>query len=140
MLLMGLAVAANAAAADPAVLQYKVSGDAIATPLAAPGDALRGRDIVAGRDGNCLLCHAIPETGARFMGDIAPPLSGIGARLSAAQLRLRVVDQSRLNPDTVMPSYFKVDGLHRVAPAFRGKPIHNAAQVEDVVAFLQTLK
>ncbi|MFN9488242.1 MAG: sulfur oxidation c-type cytochrome SoxX [Betaproteobacteria bacterium] len=140
MLLMGLAVAANAAAADPAVLQYKVSGDAIATPLAAPGDALRGRDIVAGRDGNCLLCHAIPETGARFMGDIAPPLSGIGARLSAAQLRLRVVDQSRLNPDTVMPSYFKVDGLHRVAPAFRGKPILNAAQVEDVVAFLQTLK
>jgi len=140
MLLMGLAVAANAAAADPAELQYKVSGDAIATPLAAPGDALRGRDIVAGRDGNCLLCHAIPETGARFMGDIAPPLSGIGARLSAAQLRLRVVDQSRLNPDTVMPSYFKVDGLHRVAPAFRGKPILNAAQVEDVVAFLQTLK
>ena len=140
MLLMGLAVAANAAAADPAVLQYKVSGDAIATPLAASGDALRGRDIVAGRDGNCLLCHAIPETGARFMGDIAPPLSGIGARLSAAQLRLRVVDQSRLNPDTVMPSYFKVDGLHRVAPAFRGKPILNAAQVEDVVAFLQTLK
>ena len=140
MLLMGLAVAANAAAADPAVLQYKVSGDAIATPLAAPGDALRGRDIVAGRDGNCLLCHAIPETGARFMGDIAPPLSGIGARLSAAQLRLRVVDQSRLNPDTVMPSYFKVDGLHQVAPAFRGKPILNAAQVEDVVAFLQTLK
>lgn len=140
MLLMGLAVAANAAAADPAVLQYKVSGDAIATPLAAPGDAMRGRDIVAGRDGNCLLCHAIPETGARFMGDIAPPLSGIGARLSAAQLRLRVVDQSRLNPDTVMPSYFKVDGLHRVAPAFRGKPILNAAQVEDVVAFLQTLK
>ncbi|MBM3372454.1 MAG: sulfur oxidation c-type cytochrome SoxX [Betaproteobacteria bacterium] len=137
---MGLAVAANAAAADPAVLQYKVSGDTIATPLAAPGDALRGRDIVAGRDGNCLLCHAIPETGARFMGDIAPPLSGIGARLSAAQLRLRVVDQSRLNPDTVMPSYFKVDGLHRVAPAFRGKPILNAAQVEDVVAFLQTLK
>lgn len=140
MLLMGLAVAANAAAADPAVLQYKVSGDAIATPLAVPGDALRGRDIVAGREGNCLLCHAIPETGARFMGDIAPPLSGIGARLSAAQLRLRVVDQSRLNPDTVMPSYFKVDGLHRVAPAFRGKPILNAAQVEDVVAFLQTLK
>lgn len=140
MLLMGLAVAANAAAADPAVLHYKVSGDAIAAPLAAPGDALRGRDIVAGRDGNCLLCHAIPETGARFMGDIAPPLSGIGARLSAAQLRLRVVDQSRLNPETVMPSYFKVDGLHRVAPAFRGKPILNAAQVEDVVAFLQTLK
>lgn len=140
MLLMGLAVAANVAAAEPAVLSFRVAGDAIPAPLAAPGDPQRGRDIVAGRDGNCLLCHAIPETGARFMGDIAPPLTGVGARLSAAQLRLRVVDQSRLNPDTVMPSYYKVEGLHRVAPAFRGKPILSAAQVEDVVAFLQTLK
>jgi len=95
---------------------------------------------MAGRDANCLLCHAVPETGARFMGNIAPPLSGIGSRLSAAQLRLRVVDQSRLNPETVMPSYYRVEGLTRVASAYRGKPVLTARQIEDVIAFLQTLK
>lgn len=140
VLMMCGAAAAQAVAAEPPLVSFRIDGDAIHAPLAVAGDPQRGRDIVAGRDGNCLLCHAIPETGARFMGDIAPPLSGVGARLSAAQLRLRLVDQSRLNPDTVMPSYYKVDGLHRVAPAFRGRPILNAAQVEDVVAFLQTLR
>lgn len=74
------------------------------------------------------------------MGNIGPPLSGIGARLSAGQLRLRVVDQSRLNHDTVMPSYYRVEGLTRVAPAYQGKPVLTAAQIEDVVAFLQTLQ
>lgn len=74
------------------------------------------------------------------MGNIGPPLSGIGARLSAGQLRLRVVDQSRLNHDTVMPSYYRVEGLTRVAPAYQGKPVLTAGQIEDVVAFLQTLQ
>lgn len=74
------------------------------------------------------------------MGDIAPSLSGVGARLSDGQLRLRIVDQSRLNPDTVMPSYYKVEGLVRVAPAYRGKPILTVQQIEDVVAYLKTLK
>lgn len=95
---------------------------------------------MAGRDANCLLCHAVPESGERFMGNVAPPLSGVGARLSAAQLRLRVVDQSRLNRDTVMPSYYRVSGLNNVAEAYRGKPILTAQQVEDVVAYLQTLR
>lgn len=74
------------------------------------------------------------------MGDIAPSLSGVGARLSDGQLRLRIVDQSRLNPDTVMPSYYKTDGLVRVAPTYRGKPVLTVQQIEDVVAYLKTLK
>ena len=74
------------------------------------------------------------------MGDLAPDLSGVGARLSAAQIRLRIVDSSRVNPDTVMPAYFKTEGLQRVAPAFRGKTVLTAQQIEDVVAFLVTLK
>jgi len=74
------------------------------------------------------------------MGDLAPDLSGVGARLSAAQIRLRIVDSSRVNPDTVMPAYFKTEGLQRVAPAFRGKTVLTAQQIEDVVAFLATLK
>ena len=134
-------MAGCALAPQQALVSYHVDGDAIAAPLSAqPGDALRGRDIMAGRDANCLLCHAVPETGVRFMGNIAPPLSGVGGRLTAAQLRLRIVDQSRLNPETVMPSYYRVDGLTRVAAAYRGKPVLNAEQIEDVVAYLQTLK
>jgi sulfur-oxidizing protein SoxX len=130
-----------AVAAVPALEPYRVEGDAIHAPLApSAGDPARGREVMAGRDANCLLCHAVPETGIRFMGDIAPPLSGVGSRLSAGQLRLRVVDQSRLNADTVMPSYYRIEGLVRVAPAYRGKPVLTAQQIEDVVAYLQTLK
>jgi sulfur-oxidizing protein SoxX len=121
--------------------EFAVNGDAIPVALlATPGDPARGRTVMAGRDANCLLCHAVPESGERFMGNVAPPLSGIGTRLSPAQLRLRVVDQSRLNRDTVMPSYYRVSGLTRVAEAYRGKPILTAQQVEDVVAYLQTLR
>jgi sulfur-oxidizing protein SoxX len=134
-------MAGYAVAATPALVPYRIEGDAIKTSLAPdPGDPLRGRELISGRDANCLLCHAVAETGVRFMGDIAPPLSGIGARLSEGQLRLRIVDSSRLNPETVMPSYYKVDGLVRVAPAWRGKPVLTAQQIEDVVAYLKTLK
>jgi len=139
--LLFAAMAGHAVAATPALEPYRVEGDAIPAPLAAvSGDPLRGREVIAGRDANCLLCHAVPETGVRFMGNIAPPLSGVGARLSEGQLRLRVVDQSRLNPGTVMPSYYKVEGLVRVAPAFLGKPVLTEQQIEDVIAYLKTLK
>lgn len=138
----GMMFAAMAGCAVAAPLEaYRVEGDAIPASLgSATGDPARGREVMTGRDANCLLCHAVAETGVRFMGDIAPPLSGVGAHLSAGQLRLRIVDQSRLNPDTVMPSYYKVDGLVRVAPAYRGKPVLTAQQIEDVVAYLKTLK
>jgi sulfur-oxidizing protein SoxX len=135
------AMAGYAVAATPALLPYRIEGDAIPALLGpASGDPLRGRELISGRDANCLLCHAVTETGLRFMGDIAPPLSGVGARLSEGQLRLRIVDSSRLNPETVMPSYYKVDGLVRVASAWRGKPVLTAQQIEDVVAYLKTLK
>lgn len=134
--------AAGCAVAPPqGLVDFRIEGDAIAAPLVAvPGDPARGRTVVTGRDANCLLCHALPETGARFMGNIAPSLSGIGARLSAGQLRLRIVDQSRLNPATVMPAYYRIEGLRRVAETYRGKPVLAAEQIEDVVAYLQTLK
>ena len=93
-----------------------------------------------GRDANCLLCHALPETGVRFMGNLAPPLSGIGARRSPGQLRLRLVDSSRLNPETIMPSYYRIERLNQVAEAYRGKPILTAQQIEDMVAYLATLR
>lgn len=105
------------------------------------GDPARGRAIVANRQlGLCLLCHSGPFPEERFQGDLAPSLEGAGRRLSEARLRLRLVDSRKVNPDTIMPSYFRTEGLERVAPAFRGKPLLSAEQIEDVVAYLGTLK
>ena len=120
---------------------YEVHGAAIPTPLTKlSGDAARGRAVVAGREANCLLCHAVPETGERFMGNVGPPLSHVGSRLSAGQMRLRIVDPTRVNREAVMPAYYRVQGLDRVARDFAGKPILTAQQVEDVIAFLGTLR
>ena len=105
------------------------------------GDPARGRAIVANRQvGLCLLCHSGPFPEERFQGNLAPDLRGAGARWSEAQLRLRIVDSSRINPATIMPAYHRTDGLTRVAPAWRDKPVLSAAQIEDVVAFLLTLR
>lgn len=119
-----------------------VVGDGVPQPLTgAPGDATRGRAIVASRQiGLCLLCHSGPIAEERSQGNLAPPLDGAGARWSAAQLRLRVADARRLNPQSLMPAFYRVDGLDRVAPAFAGRPVLTAQQVEDVVAYLLTLK
>jgi len=119
-----------------------IVGDAIPQPLTGEaGDPVRGRAIVVDRQkGLCLLCHIGPFPDQRFQGDMAPDLAGAGARWSSAQLRLRIADGSRLNPATIMPSYYRIEGLNRVAPAFREKPILEAQQVEYVVAFLATLQ
>jgi sulfur-oxidizing protein SoxX len=139
VLAAGLALAAGATAEGLA--QYRVQGDAIAAPLAgARGDAGRGREVVLGRASSCLLCHAVPDAGDRPTGNVAPSLAGVGGRLSAGQLRLRIVDSTRVNPQTPMPSYYRVAGLNGVAAAFRGKPILTAQEIEDVVAYLGTLK
>jgi sulfur-oxidizing protein SoxX len=105
------------------------------------GDPGRGRAIVANRQvGLCLLCHSGPIPEERFQGDLAPDLKGAGERWTEAQLRQRIVDSRKLNPSTIMPSYYRTEGLARVAPAFRGKPLLTAEQIEDVVAYLGTLK
>src|SRR5262245_65905041 len=97
----------------------------------AKGDPVRGRAIVASRQvGLCLLCHNGPFPEERCQGTLAPDLKGAGSRSSEGQLRLRIVDASRLNADTIMPSYYRIDGLARVAPAFQGKPILSAEQIE----------
>jgi len=107
----------------------------------AKGDPARGRAIVVNRQvGLCLLCHSGPFPEERFQGNFAPDLSGAGKRSTEAQLRLRIADSSRINPATIMPAYHRSEGLVRVAPAWRGKPVLTAEQIEDVVAFLMTLK
>ena len=144
-MLRGLAVAAFAAAgvaAAQGVTPYDVVGDGIPQPLAGlRGDAQRGRAIVASRPvGLCLLCHAAPIPEERFQGNLAPDLAGVGARQSAAQLRLRIVDAHRLNPASIMPVFHGATDAPRVPPALQGKPILSAQQVEDVVAWLSGLR
>ena len=126
----------------PAATAQEVVEDAIPRSLTGePGDAARGRAIVADRQrGLCLLCHSGPFPEEPFQGTLAPGLAGAGSRLNEGQLRLRLVDGKRLNPDSIMPSYFRTEGLHRVGPAFRGRTILTAAEIEDVLAFLTTLR
>jgi sulfur-oxidizing protein SoxX len=136
--LLGGATSALAQALPP----FTVVGDAIPASLTGmPGNPERGRAIVVNRQvGLCLLCHTGPFPEERFQGTLGPDLSGAGTRASEGQLRLRIVDASRIKPDTIMPPYYRIDGLTRVAPAFKDKPILTAEQVEDVVAFLMTLR
>jgi L-cysteine S-thiosulfotransferase len=118
-----------------------LADETLAPLTGAKGDPVRGRAIVADRQvGLCLLCHSGPIPEERFQGVLAPSLAGAGARWSEGQLRLRIADPARVNPKTIMPSYYKTGGLERVAPAFRGKTILDAQQIEDVVAYLTTLK
>ena len=135
--LLALPCSAGAAELRP----YTVTGDAIAESLTgAPGDATRGRKLIVERTNTCILCHSGPFPEEKFQGDLAPNLAGSGGRWSVPQLRLRLVDASRLNPGTIMPSYYRVDGLDRVAPNWRDKPILSAEQIEDIVAYLATLR
>jgi sulfur-oxidizing protein SoxX len=116
-------------------------GDLLVESLTAtPGDPLRGRAIVASRQtGLCLLCHSGPFPEERFQGNLAPELSISAGRLSAPQLRARIIDASRFNPGTIMPTYYKAQNLQRVAPKFIGQSILNEQEIEDVVAFLVSL-
>jgi sulfur-oxidizing protein SoxX len=143
--LAAASVAIGAAAADAGsgnLATFRVVGDGIPQAIGgAAGNADRGRALLLGRESaNCVVCHALSDPGVRFSGNLGPPLGGVARTFSVAQLRLRVVDNMRVNPTTIMPSYYRVEGLDRVAAAYRGKPILDAGQVEDIVAYLATLK
>jgi sulfur-oxidizing protein SoxX len=120
---------------------YQVEQGEIRSPLAGAGDPARGRVVALGREaGNCFLCHAFPDAGDTPLGNIGPAMSGVGARMTAGQLRLRVVDSARINARSVMPAYYRIEGLSRVAAVYRDKPMLTAQQVEDVVAYLAQLR
>jgi len=142
MALAFLAASLAAAAAQEGLKPFSVTGDSIPASLTgAKGDPERGRAIVTNRHvGLCLLCHSGPFPEERMQGTLAPDLKGAGTRWSEGQLRLRIVDAGQLNRLTTMPPYYRIDGLNRVARSFRGKPVLTAEQIEDVVAFLATLR
>lgn len=140
-ILAGALLACPGIAAAEQLRSYVVTGDAITASLTgATGDAGRGRSLVLNRTSTCILCHSGPFPEERFQGDLAPSLAGSGSRWSEGQLRLRLVDASSLNPATIMPSYYRIEGLARVGQAWRDKPILSAGQIEDMVAYLATLR
>ena len=120
--------------------RYSIDQPLVANAGANAGDPVRGRAIVANRQlGLCLLCHTGPIPEERFQGNLAPDLAGAGARWTAGQLRARMVDAGRFNPATIMPAYYRTEGFNRVPAALQGKTLLTAQQIEDVVAYLQTL-
>ena len=123
------------------LVAYRIINGAIPEPLTAqPGDPERGRRVVLDRDGgDCLVCHAMPLPQRQFHGTVGPPLDGIGSRASAGALRLRLVDPKAINPETIMPAYYKVAELHRILERYRDRPILTAQHIEDVIAYLLTL-
>ena len=136
LVLMGGVCATLLAAQD-----YVVENFAIAEPLAGEaGDPERGKSVMIDRDlGNCLGCHEVPID-AEFFGTTGPALAGVRDRLTLAQLRLRLVDSKQINPMSMMPSYYETEGLHRVQKKFEGRTVLSAQQIEDVIAFLATLR
>jgi sulfur-oxidizing protein SoxX len=116
--------------------------DGVSQPLTdSPGDPIRGKAIVMSRQtGLCLLCHGGPFPEERFQGNLAPDLAMSSAHLSIPQLRARIMDPSRFHPNTIMPSYYRDDHLYRVAPKFIGQTILSGQEIEDVIAFLASLK
>lgn len=139
---MAAALLAAGHASAAGVAPFAVTGNAIEAPLAGPaGDAPRGAAVVKNREtANCLICHSIPDRREAFMGEIGPPLAGVASRLTPGQIRLRVVDPTRVNPAAVMPAYHRIEGLVNVDPRFRGEPVLCAQEIDDVVAYLATLK
>ena len=127
--------------ATPMGAEYIVEDYSIARALTdEAGDPARGQAVMIDRElGNCLSCHAAPIN-VEFFGTAGPTLAGVGDRLTPAQLRLRLVDSKRINPMSMMPAYYKSEGLHRVLDEFEGKRILTAQQIEDVIAYLATFK
>ena len=134
-------ISGGTAYSSDTLVAYRIVNGTIPEPLTAqPGDPERGRRVVLDRDGgDCLVCHAMPLPQRQFHGTVGPPLDGIGSRLSPGAIRLRLVDPKAINPATIMPAYYKVEGFHRVLERYRDRPILTAQQIEDVIAYLLTL-
>jgi len=128
---------------DHNLIPYTIKDSAIDKPLTGkPGDPAKGRQwAITSGQGNCVICHRLPIPEVAFrIGNIGPDLTEVGGRLSPAEIRMRIVNPKVVNPDTIMPAYYRLDGLNRVEKKFQGKTMLSAEQVEDLVAYLSTLK
>lgn len=141
--LLPAAQAQNGEVREPGLLPYAIKDYGIEQPLTGkPGDAARGRALATtSGQGNCVICHRLPIPEVAFrIGNVGPDLSEVGGRLTPAEIRLRIVNPKVLNAETIMPAYYRVSGLNRVATNFANKPMLTPEQVEDLVAYLSSLK
>jgi L-cysteine S-thiosulfotransferase len=142
MLLFSFAIMQTSFAQGAGMIDFRIENDGISLALGGlTGDATRGRSIVINRQkGLCLLCHSGPFPEEKFQGNLAPSLSGTGARLTLGQIRLRVVNNQLVNKNSIMPAYYHTENRTLVARNLRDKTILTAQETEDVVAFIATLK
>ena len=108
--------------------------------LMAAGDPVQGMAVVTRQSSTCVLCHAGPFPNPHLQGSIGPDLHGVGARLSEHEIRERLIDPSRINPGTLMPSFGIVGGRTRVGAAWQGRPILSAQEIDDAAAYLAGLR
>jgi sulfur-oxidizing protein SoxX len=141
-IVLSFALSTDAIAAEKMMMKYVVKDGAIAKSLTGkPGNAANGRKLAINRKlGNCLACHVMPIPEQTFHGLVGPDLNGVASRRSAGEVRLLIVNPKLANPDTIMPAFYRKDGLHRVMKKFQGKTMLSAEQVEDLVAYTMTLK
>lgn len=141
--MVGLAISGSAIADGAKLVKYQITdGSSISKSLTGKaGDAKKGRTLAIHRKkGNCLACHVMPIPEQAFHGNIGPDLAGVAGRYSEGEIRLRVVNPKVFNPDTIMPAFYHNAGFNRVLKKFKGKTIISAQDVEDIVAYLMTLK
>lgn len=135
------ALASAANAGDRELAPFEIVDGGIPAPLTdLPGDPVIGKQVVTNAaNATCLICHPMPIPEQPDHGNLAPPLTGVGSRYTAAELRLRIVDPKVLNPDTIMPSYYRLSGFTRVSEEHLGETVYSAQDVEDAIAYLMTL-
>lgn len=123
-------------------MKYKIVGKSIPKSLTGKaGDPKNGLKVAVNRrKGNCLACHVLPNVKLADHGEVGPPLMGVAKRYKEGELRLRLVDPKKVNPDSIMPSYYRTTGYNRVQKKWKGKTIISAQEVEDILAYLKTLK
>ena len=140
-LVLGLSIGTGAMAQELIKFEVKDGESIVKSLTGKKGDAKKGRETAIHRKkGNCLACHVLPIPEQPFHGKIGPDLNGVASRYTAGEIRLRIVDPKIINEDTIMPAFYKKDGLHRVLKKFVGKTLVSAQDVEDMVAYLMTLK
>ncbi len=143
ILAIAATVGIQSALADSHIVKIKIEDDAVKASLTGKaGDPAVGRKVATSRKkGNCLACHVITDLKEQpFHGNVGPPLDGVADRYTEAEIRLRIIDATVLNEDTIMPPFYKVDGLNRVNKKFKNKTVLSAQEVEDVLAYVMTLK
>lgn len=138
----GLGLASSSGAFAQALVQYQVVGKTIPQPLTGvPGDPEKGKRVVTNpTNATCLICHSMPLPEELDPGNLAPNLAGVGSRYTAAELRLRLVNPKLITPDTIMPAYYRIEGLHRVEAQYVGKTVYSPQDIEDAIAYLLTIK